>query len=570
MLLSIINDLLDFSKIEAGKMDILPSKYDMASLISDSVQLNMMRSCEKPIEFELHVDENVPARLIGDELRLKQILNNLLSNAYKYTDSGKITLSLVSEAWPDGDGITLVIIVKDSGRGMTKEQLNKLFDKYSRFDENIGNHVEGTGLGLAITQNLVNLMNGGISVESEPGIGSSFVIRLPQRTAGSMVLGDAVARSLEQFRTNYVSRKARGPIIRDPMPYGRVLVVDDIETNLYVAVGLLKPYGLYIETATSGEEVIDLIKKGKTFDIIFMDHMMPGIDGVEATQVLRKSGYTKPIIALSANAVSGQADIFLQNGFDEFISKPIDIRQLNTILNRFVRDIQSPEVIEAYSTESSVSESIVSESKPDSVVQPGGIEQPDTGFLSKNVNGLDIAKGLELHGGDEAIYMRVLRAYTGNVRTLLCETEEVSKGSLIDYKTRVHGIKGASYTLFIDQVGKYAAELEEAAKNDDFAFVEKHNEPFHDIAWKVIDDIDAMLLEVEAESPKPVKDKPDNELISDLLSACQAYDMTSADEIMEKIDEYKYEEDDGLVEWLRINVDVINYDQIINKLSKTS
>jgi len=562
MLLSIINDLLDFSKIEAGKMDILTTQYDMASLINDAVQLNLMRSREKPVEFELHIDENLPAKLIGDELRIKQIMNNILSNAFKYTDSGAITMSVVSEAWPDKSGVTLVIVVKDTGRGMTQEHLSKLFDKYSRFDENIGSFIEGTGLGLAITQNLLGLMNGGINVESQPGVGSTFVIRLPQKTVDSKVIGSALAKRLEQFRSNYVSRKARGPIIRDLMPYGRVLVVDDLEANIYVAVGLLKPYKLHIETATSGKDAIELVRQGKTFDVIFMDHMMPGMDGIETTQLLRKTGYTKPIVALTANAVSGQADIFLQNGFDEFISKPVDIRQLNSVLNRFVRDVQSPEVLSANST-------LLVEPDMDSPELENEM-QLKTGILTKNVDGLDIVKGLDLHGGDEAVYLRVLRAYSGNVRDLLSETEEVSEDTLHEYKTKVHGIKGASYTLFVEQLGKYAAELETAAKNSDLEYVLKHNKPFHKIAYKIINDIDAMLSDLEAEKPKPVKDKPDTGLLLELLSACKAYDMTSADEVMSQIDEFKYDSDDGLAEWLRFNVDVINYDQVISKLSKTS
>jgi len=348
LLLGIINGILDFSKIEAGKFDIVPAQYKTASLINDSINLNTMYIDGKPIEFELLIDENVPAKLIGDELRIKQILNNLLSNAFKYTDSGKVALSVKSEsaAGTDGNCITLILSVADTGYGMTNEQLGKIFDEYSRFTQS-KNTTEGTGLGLAITKRLVTLMGGTIHVESEPNKGSLFVVELPQEAADSEVLGKEVVENLRSFRANYMSHRKRGQITRDPMPYGSVLIVDDVETNLYVAAGLMKLYRLQIDTVMSGLEAINRIKDGKAYDIIFMDHMMPGMDGIEAAKQLRNLGYKAPVVALTANAVAGQADVFLQNGFDEFISKPIDIRQLNLVLNKLVRDKYPPEVVEA-------------------------------------------------------------------------------------------------------------------------------------------------------------------------------------------------------------------------------
>jgi len=365
LLLGIINDILDFSKIEAGKIDIMPAEYIIASLINDSVHLNMMRLDSKPIEFELQIDENIPAKLIGDALRIKQILNNLLSNAFKYTETGKITLSI---NWENG---ILVLGLKDTGIGLTQEQLGKLFDEYSRFNLESGT-IEGTGLGLSITRHLIRYMNGSIHVESEPGVGSLFVVRLPQKTVDNEVLGKELAENLKQFRRNFVPNMQRSQVTRDPMPYGSVLIVDDVETNLLVAAGLLKPYMLQIDTVMRGRDAINRVENGKIYDIIFMDHMMPELDGIETTKKIREweanenaringtsfaSGETRSnngnshkritIVALTANAVVGQADMFLQNGFDDFISKPIDVRHLNFILNKHIRDKQPPEVIEA-------------------------------------------------------------------------------------------------------------------------------------------------------------------------------------------------------------------------------
>jgi CheY-like chemotaxis protein len=198
-----------------------------------------------------------------------------------------------------------------------------------------------------ITRNLIQLMNGSISVESTPGKGSTFTVRLPQECANSAVIGKEMADSLMTLNIDSSVKIRAFQVNREYMPYGRVLVVDDVETNLYVARGLIAPYGLSVETAISGFEAIDKIKDGLTYDIIFMDHMMPRMDGIEATKILRDLGYSKPIVALTANALAGQAAIFMENGFDDFISKPIDIRQLNMTLNKLVRDKYPAEVVEA-------------------------------------------------------------------------------------------------------------------------------------------------------------------------------------------------------------------------------
>jgi len=349
LLLGIINDILDLSKIEAGKMVLIPAQYDIPSLIHDTMQLNMIRYESKPIEFRLDIDENVPSMLIGDELRIKQILNNLLSNAFKYTDSGTITLSVFiedSNEKKDND-VTLVFSVDDTGQGMTAEQVRRLGSEYARFNMEANRKTEGAGLGMNITRNLIQMMNGNIAIESTPGMGSTFTVRLPQKRVGYSLLGKEQAEKLMNLNIENTSKIRTVQINREFMPYGRVLIVDDVETNLYVAKGLMAPYGLSIDTAMSGFDAVDRIRDGAVYDIIFMDHMMPRMDGIEATKIIRSLGYTKPIVALTANAISGQSDMFMKNGFDEFISKPIDIRQLNMTLNKLVRDKKPTDVIEA-------------------------------------------------------------------------------------------------------------------------------------------------------------------------------------------------------------------------------
>ena len=338
LLLSIVNDILDLSKIESGKLEITPVKYDLASLVNDVVTLNIMRIGSKPINLRVTVDESSPATLFGDVLRIKQVLNNVLSNAIKYTESGTIDLSVSTERKIDSD-VVLVLKVKDTGQGMTEEQVSVLFEKYTRFNEEANRTTEGTGLGMNITQNLVRLMNGEITVESELGIGSIFTVRLPQG-AGMMLVGREVANNLKKRSPSGIRREKKSQVVYEQMPEGRVLIVDDVESNLYVATGLLTPYGITVETAVSGFETIDKIKEGNEYDIIFMDHMMPKMDGIETVKRLREMGYNLPIVALTANAVLGQANVFQSNGFDGFLSKPVDVRQLNTVLKKFVQGKQ--------------------------------------------------------------------------------------------------------------------------------------------------------------------------------------------------------------------------------------
>jgi len=346
LLLGIINDILDLSKIEAGKLEINPAQYDIASLIHDTVQINMMRYESKPIEFKLELNENIPVMLFGDELRIKQILNNILSNAFKYTQEGTVSLSISCE-YTDGDSIIIIFRVSDTGQGMTSEQLQKIGSKYSRFNMEANRKTEGTGLGMNITRNLLKLMNGSIDIQSTPNVGSVFTVRLPQKCIDSDPIGKILASNLMKLNSVNEQRIRNLQINREYMPYGRVLIVDDVETNIYVAKGLMASYGLSIDTAMSGFEAIEKIRNNNNYDVIFMDHMMPKMDGIETTKIIRELGFEKYIVALTANALTGQAEMFLKNGFDDFISKPIDIRQLNLVLNKLIRDKYPQEVVEA-------------------------------------------------------------------------------------------------------------------------------------------------------------------------------------------------------------------------------
>jgi CheY-like chemotaxis protein/anti-sigma regulatory factor (Ser/Thr protein kinase) len=341
-LLGIINDILDISKIEAGSFELIPAEYQVPSLINDAVQLNILRIGSKPITFELAIDPTVPSVLNGDALRIKQILNNLLSNAFKYTKAGKVTLA-VSYERREKD-IWMKLAVRDTGEGIKKKDMDNLFLEYRQLDIKAHRTIEGTGLGLSITKGLLDLMGGIVMVDSEYGRGSCFTVEFPQEIVDETPIGTETAESLKALRYMEDRCSRNRNFVPRQMPKGKVLVVDDVEINLEVAKGIMEPYGLVIDCVTSGQAAINSIREAKVqYQLIFMDQMMPEMDGVEAVRIIRNEidteyARTVPIIALTANALVGNEEMFLSNGFNGFISKPIDIMCMDEILNRWIQD----------------------------------------------------------------------------------------------------------------------------------------------------------------------------------------------------------------------------------------
>jgi PAS domain S-box-containing protein len=453
LLLGIINDILDMSKIEAGKLELIPAKYDVASLINDTVYLNMIKHENKPIDFILNVDENVPSELFGDELRIKQILNNLLSNAFKYTKEGEVELSLNAE-YVSSDSVTLVFRVRDTGQGMSDDQISRLFDEYSRFNMEANRTTEGTGLGMSIARNLAHMMNGELLVESEHGKGSLFTVRLPQGNIGTTSLGKEMVERLKQFRLTYKAKIGKIHVMREPIPFGKVLVVDDMEMNLYVTKGMLSPYGLQIDTAISGEEAIKKLKNS-AYDLVFMDHMMPIMDGVEAARKIRKLGseYEKlPIIALTANAVSGMKEMFLANGFNGFLSKPILMQELDKILKEWM----SPEKITLYKRP----ETADTDETYDSFIQD-----------VEKIGEIDTEIGLNQVMGNKGIYRNTLAIFYKKLISI-CDnmTASLDAKDIKNFTISVHAMKSMLAIIGAAELSETALKLEIASKNDDIDF----------------------------------------------------------------------------------------------------
>jgi len=458
-LLGIINDILDLSKIETGKFDLTPVEYETASLINDTVRLNIMRIGTKPVEFMLKVAEDLPRKMYGDELRIKQILNNILSNAIKYTDEGRIVFEIGSIT--DNDVFRIIFSISDTGQGMTDEQLKSLYDEYSTFNREANRATEGTGLGMSITKSLIEMMNGEISAKSEVGKGSAFVVNLVQQPVGDELLGKELTESLQDFKLS--SKTQRAKLEREYMPYGKVLIVDDVDANLFVAKGLMKPYGLNIETVLSGYDALERIFAGSKYDVIFMDHMMHGMDGIETTRLLREKGYTEPIIALTANAVIGQEDLFLKNGFDAFLSKPIDIRQLDMVLNEWIRDkAPSEEVEKARQKKSTVS------GVPE---EHGVLDKPvnttksvDPIDLLRNIESLDVDPAIEAMSGLSDMYLDTVKLTLRLLPDRLDKMDKfINENDLASFTVEAHGLKSVLKNIGASSLGSDAAILEREA-----------------------------------------------------------------------------------------------------------
>jgi signal transduction histidine kinase/CheY-like chemotaxis protein len=594
-LLSIINDILDFSKIESGKLEILPVHYYFRSVVNDVINIIRVRAIEKSLAFITNIDSALPNDLIGDEVRIRQILLNLLGNAVKYTHQGFIKLFIAAEQAENSSDqdFVLKIEVEDCGIGIKEEDLDKVFGEFTQVDMAANRGVEGSGLGLTITRRLCRAMGGDITVRSVYGKGSVFTARIPQKTnsgecfaavehpgeqrvliyedralnAGSLrwsldnlkvpytlaAAEDAFLKALrgERGGTKYAfifmaqalylrmlplveemklrprlvlladygsepgihnigflvlpahtlsianilnhKMEIRSGVEKEKVtvmftaPSARVLIVDDITTNLKVAQGLLLPYNMIIDTCTSGAASIELVKKNQ-YDLVFMDHMMPGMDGIEAAAVIRAWEKEKdretspepapglPIIALTANAISGMKEMFLERGFNDYLAKPIEMLKLHQILKRWIpaeKQIQG---------------------KPDPAAAAD--TPPAALFEGKSAGGIDLAAGMERYR-DGSVYLEILRSYASSMPDFLDTLRNVSRETLEDYAITVHGIKGASRQICAGEAGREAEFLETAARAKDWETIEARNGNFIGTMENLLHNLNRLLAELK-------------------------------------------------------------------------
>jgi len=583
-LLSIIDDILDFSKVETGKLEIIPKEYSFSSLVNDVISIINTKVLESRLRFLVYIDNNIPNTMFGDEARIRQIMLNLLSNAVKYTDRGYISLS-VTGGMKNGDTVILIIKVTDTGRGVRQDDIDKLFDEFSRFDLIKNMSIQGTGLGLAITQNLVRAMNGKIDVHSVYGEGSSFTVTLPQSVRGSQKLAvienvkekktliyerrEIFASSIkstmdglgvdyklvsseEEFFEGVMSKKYPfifvasvlydniktkyrefksdakflliaefGEIIMEPnisiittpvfsipiakflnglsensnyslknkkimrftAPEARVIIVDDLNTNLKVAEGLMQPYGMKVDICSSGVRALEMIKL-KHYDLIFMDHMMPEMDGIEATTRIREMGtedvYFRnvPVIALTANAVSGTREMFLENKFNDFLPKPIDKFILDSILEKWIP--REKQIV--------------------SGVKNGAGDEKKVNGASKGVviKGLQTEKGLELAGGSLKNYFNALAIFHKDGTKAIREIKQcLDADNFSLYVIHVHALKSALANIGCDWLSETAKLLEIAGMQGDLSYIKTNTDKFLSELETLLLNIYSGLLEVE-------------------------------------------------------------------------
>jgi len=582
-LLSIINDILDYSKIESGRLEVMPADYEFSSLINDVITIIRMRVIDSQLKFTVNIDCSIQNELFGDEVRIRQILLNILSNAVKYTESGHISLTIVGETAQDESTVNLIMSVADSGKGIKEEDMGKLFGDFVQVDMVNNKGIEGTGLGLAITMSLVKAMGGDITVRSEYGKGSVFTVTLPQKIRGSEklasvdnsrdksvliyepceVYADSIVRSIDNLgvgcthvssdsefkdalaggqrftfifapspliakvkkiceeagngarivslaefgetaasytpavlfmptysipianllngninKYSYITGKET--IVRFTAPAAKVLIVDDINTNLKVAEGLLSPYGMRIKTCKSGAAAIEAVR-GEKYDLVLMDHMMPDMDGIEAASRIRSlenGSYTDlPIVALTANAVSGMKEMFLKCGFNDFLSKPIDIAKLNAVLEQWIPKEKQHKKTDAPPNANAATAAASA---------ANGADAADI-----TIEGVDVKRGVSIMGGNTEYYLQTLDVFRKDGRRKVGEINDaLQKNDLNLYATYVHALKSASANIGAGRLSDAARVLEAAGKGGDRQFIDSHNPVF-------LSDLEALLTNID-------------------------------------------------------------------------
>lgn len=468
MLLGLVNDILDFTKIESGQLELVEDTYSLETLIRDELLLLNARVAGKPISTQVDIDPYIPVKFLGDELRIKQILTNLLSNAVKYTMEGSVTLKVFFK-WIDAEHVELCFSVIDTGVGIKQEDLSELFDSFKRFELDKNRNIEGTGLGLNIAKQLVESMQGSITVESEYGKGTTFTICIPQKIMDKQPVGDLGAILKKADKKKQTAKQLF------TAPEANVMIVDDNSMNLSVIKGLLKRTQIRITLAKSGKECLELTKH-KKYNIILMDHMMPELDGVETLHLLRADAsnvnQSTTVIALTANAIAGCREMYLGYGFNDYISKPIQTDKLEELLTQYL-----PKAL-VHRTEN-LSEAMDRED---------GIEQI---AFKKNEVPLELLQmdhelGMSYCFDSEEMYHDILEAFIEQIQEYLELLEKYyTAENWKDYRGIAHALKGNALNVGASNFSKLSLQHELAAKEENIDFI-KDNYPNYIAALKAL------------------------------------------------------------------------------------
>lgn len=538
MLLSLINDILDMSKIESGKMEIIPAKYKMSTVIMDLWNIIYLRANEKKLAFNVELDETLPCILYGDDVRIKQIVTNLLTNAVKYTQKGSVMLKIAYERQND-DELLLKISVQDTGIGIRKEDMGKLFESFQRLDEKKNRNIEGTGLGMNITMSLLKMLGGDMKVDSEYQKGSTFTVIIPQK-----IISDEPTGSFQkiQERNSLQNSSKKGSFTA---PEGRVLVVDDNAMNLTVFKALLKRTKLQVVTAESGKQCLEYVKQ-QEFHIIFIDHMMPEMDGIETLHEIKVLAQhidfpnkNTPVIVLTANAVAGAREMYLTEGFEEFLTKPVDAELMEQTICKYLPK-----------------ELIQTSKEADSDLEMENAADEYDSYLKQ---GVSVRNGLKHSQGDMEAYMELVGMFIRDKDKIELLREYLSAHNMKDYAIQVHALKGNARTLGADKLADIAYEHEKQSKVGREDYVTAHWEKLEQV-WKAVLETFKEIYEKYA----PYQEETDILDDSELLELPQE----KLDEMAALIDDFKTDAAVGQIkEWLKSPLQQDMKQQLTNVLT---
>ena len=549
-LLGLINDLLDFSKIEAGKMEILPVEYELSSVVNDLINMVAVKAKDKGLELRINVDPQTPHVLVGDEIRIKQCVLNILNNAVKYTPKGSVTLN-IRAAKENEDQIRLFFQVIDTGIGIKEEDLKKLYSPFERIEESRNRTIEGTGLGMSIVKQLLDLMGTQLVVRSVYGEGSDFSFEVLQTVVNWDPIGnfnETYRKSLEEmedYRASFVA------------PSAKILVVDDTPMNLTVIKGLLKETRVQLSTATSGQETLAKASKER-FDLIFLDQRMPEMDGIETLQHLKEMednlSAQAPVICLTANAVSGARETFIKAGFDDYLTKPIDAAKLEQTIRRYLPQekvlLEGSDAYEAYAAEHA-GEKTGAEGAPGAGEgaegtrsQTGGSDARVRDSALAHIEGIDYAAGLR-NCMNEEILQEAVRDFRVSLREMPDLIERLWKqGDLENYTIRVHALKSSARVIGATELSEKAAYLEKCGDAKDTAQIDALTPELLDLYRSYKERL--AVLDAPEDGAEDTREEilPEQlaEAYDGIREAAEAFDFDTADAIMEMLKEYRIPE----------------------------
>ena len=530
-LLGIVNDILDFSKIEAGKLDIIEVDYDLSSALNDLVNMIRNRIENKGLKFIVDVSPDIPVIIHGDEVRIKQVITNILTNAAKYTEKGSVTMTVRGERNNEDNSLMLTVKIADTGIGIKPEDMKKLFSAFERIEEKRNRNIEGTGLGMNITQSLLSMMGSKLDVESVYGEGSTFGFTVKQGIVKDEPIGD--------FEKSYRNSSLGAKKYHEKFiaPDAHVLVVDDTSMNLTVFVSLLKKTKMKIDTADSGQRCLELTQQ-KKYDIIFLDHRMPNKDGVETLHDMRASetdlNHDTPVICLTANALSGARQQYIDAGFDDYLTKPIDPNKLEETIENYL----PKELFKPYD-ENAVNNAVVETSAEEKDITPEPVEEKIIPDFVTEIEEINVASGLKYLGNEE-MYMEVLKTYAGDLGGIVSDIEKFYwSGDLRSFTIKVHALKSSTRSIGGTELGDRAQELETAGDDGDKAFIDSRIEDFL-ISFRNLEEKLSPLVESNSDSGDltPMTMEEVQAAYEKIKKALDAFEFNDADDIVAELNSH--------------------------------